>query len=84
LIFLTVLTTTISFADLPGQLHIVAGLFIGLCKASLVILFFMHALSSSRVTWIVIAIAAFWLGLLVVLTLTDYASRGMVPYMPGH
>ncbi|TMQ35631.1 MAG: hypothetical protein E6K70_01165 [Planctomycetota bacterium] len=62
----------------------VAGLIIGLCKASLVVLFFMHALVSSRLTWIVIAVSGFWLGLLLVLTLCDYLTRGMVPFMPGH
>jgi hypothetical protein len=44
----------------------------------------MHLLLSDRVTWLVVAIAGFWLGILLVLTLTDYFSRGLVPYMPGH
>ena len=44
----------------------------------------MHALISNRVTWLVILIACFWLGLLMVLGLTDYFSRGLVPLMPGH
>ena len=44
----------------------------------------MHVLISPRVTWIVIAVACFWLGLLLVLRLTDYVSRGMIPFMPGH
>jgi len=84
LVLLTILTVSISFVPLVGVWHIVVGLAIGLCKASLVILFFMHVLISSRLTWIVIAIACFWLGILLVLTLTDYFSRGMVPYMEGH
>jgi cytochrome c oxidase subunit 4 len=65
-------------------MHIVAGLIIAVCKASLVVLFFMHALISPRLTWLVILVACFWLGLLFVLTLSDYFSRGMVPFMPGH
>ena len=84
LILLTVLTVAVSFAHLEGVWHVVCGLAIALCKASLVVLFFMHALISSRVTWIVIAVACFWLGVLLVLGLTDYFSRGMVPFMPGH
>jgi hypothetical protein len=44
----------------------------------------MHVLISPRLTWIVIAVTAFWLGILVVLTLTDYFNREMVPYMFGH
>jgi caa(3)-type oxidase subunit IV len=74
----------ISFLPLPGILHIVFGLSIGACKASLVVLFFMHALVSSRVTWAVIAAACFWMGILLVLTLGDYFTRGLVPFMPGH
>jgi cytochrome c oxidase subunit 4 len=84
LVLLTVITTTVSFIHLPGIWHIVIGLLIALCKASLVILFFMHALISSKVTWLVIVVASFWLGILLVLTLADYFSRGLVPFTPGH
>ncbi len=84
LIAFTVLTVAVSFIDLESPWHIVVGLLIGGCKASLVVLFFMHALISSRVTWLVILIACFWLGLLLVLGLTDTFSRGLVPLMPGH
>ncbi len=84
LILLTVLTVSISFIPMGGIWHIVVGLIIGLCKASLVVLFFMHVLLSDRVTWIVVAISCFWLGLLLVLTLCDYFTRGMIPFMPGH
>ena len=84
LILLTVLTVTVSWIDLPGVWHIIFGLLIGACKAALVVLFFMHAIVSSRVTWIVILIACFWLGILLVLGLTDYVSRGLLPFTPGH
>jgi cytochrome c oxidase subunit 4 len=84
LVLLTVLTVSVSFLPVAGVWHIVIGLAIGLIKASLVVLFFMHLLLSDRVTWLVVAIAGFWLGILLVLTLTDYFSRGLVPYMPGH
>ena len=84
LIVLTVLTVAVTFAPLPGLWHIVFGMLIAVCKASLVVLFFMHVLISPRLTWLVIAVACFWLGILLVLTLNDYFSRGMVPYMPGH
>jgi cytochrome c oxidase subunit 4 len=84
LILLTFLTLGVSFIPLPGVMHIVLGLIIALCKATLVVLFFMHALISTRLTWIVIIVASFWLGILLVLTFTDYFSRGMVPFTPGH
>jgi cytochrome c oxidase subunit 4 len=84
LILLTILTVGVSFIPITGTWHIVIGLTIAVCKALLVILFFMHVLISSRLTWIVIIVTCFWLGILLVLTLTDYFSRGMVPFAPGH
>lgn len=84
LILLTILTVGISFLEVAGVWHVVFGLTIAVCKASLVVLFFMHALISSRVTWLVIVISISWLCLLVGLTLCDYATRGMIPFMPGH
>jgi caa(3)-type oxidase subunit IV len=84
LIVFTVLTVTVSFFDLPGIWHVVLGLCIGAVKGALVVLFFMHALVSSRVTWIVISVSCFWLGLLLVLGMTDYFTRGLIPFMTGH
>jgi cytochrome c oxidase subunit 4 len=85
LVALTVLTAAVSFIPLHGPWHIVVGLAIGLCKASLVLLFFMHVLISGRLTWAVIAVACFWLGILLVLTLTDYFTRGAAGWLfPGH
>jgi len=84
LILLTLLTVSVSFIPLAGVWHTVVGLVIGLIKASLVVLFFMHALFSDRVTRLVIAISCFWVGLILTLTLCDYFTRGLVPFMPGH
>jgi cytochrome c oxidase subunit 4 len=84
LIVLTVLTVTVSFFELHGIWHVIAGLGIAAVKGALVVLFFMHAMVSSRVTWSVIAVACFWLGLLLVLGMTDYFTRGLVPFMTGH
>lgn len=84
LILLTFLTVGISFLHLEGKWHFILGLTIAVVKASLVVLFFMHALISSRLTWIVIVVTGFWVCILFGLTFTDFASRGMVPFMPGH
>lgn len=83
LVALTVLTTGVSFLPLSGAGHIVCGLIIAVCKASLVVLFFMHALHSPRLTWVVILAALFWLGIMLGLTYSDYFSRSLLPY-PGH
>jgi cytochrome c oxidase subunit 4 len=84
LILLTVLTVAVSFLELPGSLHLFLGLVIAACKATLVVLFFMHVLVSGRLTWMVLAVVCFWLAILFALTLGDYFTRGMVPHMPGH
>jgi cytochrome c oxidase subunit IV len=84
LVLLTFLTVRVSFLDVDGVWHIVIGLTIAVCKASLVLLFFMHALISSRLTWCVIIVCCFWLGILLVLTLSDYFSRNLIPFTPGH
>lgn len=84
LLLLTALTVGVSFLPLSGAGHIFCGVAIALVKASLVVLFFMHAIVSSRVNWVVIAAAIVWIVVLFSLTLADYATRGMVPYTPGH
>ena len=84
LVVLTFLTVGVSFLDIGGIWHIVIGLSIAVCKATLVILFFMHVLASSRLIWIVILVSGFWLGILLVLTLGDYFTRGMILFTPGH
>lgn len=85
LIAMTVLTAAMSFVEMGhAYWHVIVALAIATFKASLVVLIFMHAISSSRLTWIVIVVAIFWLGILFVLTLTDYFSRDLIPFMPGH
>jgi cytochrome c oxidase subunit 4 len=84
LLILTVATVGVSFIPLAGHWHIAAGLGIAVVKGGLVVLFFMHALHSPKLTWAIIAVALFWLSILAALTLCDYFTRGMVPDMPGH
>ncbi len=84
LILLTILTVGVSFIDLPGAWHLVLGMTIALCKGALVVLFFMHLMVSPRLTWLVASVTGFWLCILLVLTLTDYFRRNLVPFMPGH
>ena len=83
LILLTCLTVGASFLPLGGW-HLVIGLAIALSKATVVVLFFMHALVSPRVTRSVIVVTCFWLLILLGLTMTDYVTRGLIPFMPGH
>ena len=85
LVLLTLLTVGVSFVPASGALHLAAGMTIGLAKAALVVLFFMHAWGSPAPTKVVIAVSIFWLlAVLTTLTLVDYLSRGMIPNLPGH
>jgi cytochrome c oxidase subunit 4 len=84
LLALTCLTVGVSFFNLGTPAwHIVVGLIVAVSKASLVVLFFMHALHSNRLTWTVIAVAIFWVGFFLIMTLTDYSARGLFDF-PGH
>jgi len=79
LIALTVLTVGMSFVHL-GAWHGVLGLVIAVCKALLVILFFMHVLYSSRLTWLVLLASLLWLAILLALTLADFLTRSWLAY----
>jgi cytochrome c oxidase subunit 4 len=85
LLVLTAFTLGVSFLDIPARWHMAAGLSIAVLKASLVVLFFMHVIHSPAATRIVIVIAVFWLvAVLIALTMSDYATRGSIPFAPGH
>lgn len=57
------------------QFNIVIALGIATIKATLVVLYFMHARYSPRRTQLVIVCALFWLAILLALTLADYNTR---------
>jgi cytochrome c oxidase subunit IV len=85
LILLTCLTVGLSFVELTGTWHVIVGLSIGVCKASLVALFFMHLLDSRRTTWAVVIVSLFWVTIvLCALTFSDYTTRPAFPFVPGH
>ena len=81
LMVLTGVTVWVAFHNL-GPLNAVVALTIASFKATLVILYFMHARYSSKLTWLVIIAGFFWLGILLVLTMTDYVTRGL-PSLPS-
>ena len=71
LLALTAVTTAVAFVDL-GPLSTPVAFIIAICKAMLVLLFFMHVRHSTRLTWVVVGSSFFMLGVLFVLTLSDY------------
>jgi cytochrome c oxidase subunit 4 len=82
LVLLTLLTVGVSRLPL-GAWHTPAGLIIAGCKACLVVLFFMHLIHSTKLTWAVALSGLFWLMILVGLTMSDYLTRDWLG-VPGH
>ncbi len=74
LLIATGLTTWIAFQDL-GQWNLVVALAIAVCKASLVVLFFMHVKYNKGLSRIVLIAAVFWLGIMITFTLADELTR---------
>jgi cytochrome c oxidase subunit IV len=74
LLCLTLATAAVAYVNL-GPLNIVVALAIATTKATLVVLFFMHAKYSPKRTKLVIMAGIFWLTILLFMTLSDYASR---------
>jgi len=72
---MTAVTVIVAFVNLD-VLNFPVALTIAIFKATLVILFFMHAKYSSRLTKLVVSGAFFFLFVLLGLTMTDYMSRG--------
>ncbi len=71
---LTAATVTVNGFDF-GPLNLIVALGIAITKASLVVLYFMHARYSPRLTGVVIAASLAFFVILVFLTFTDYVSR---------
>jgi cytochrome c oxidase subunit 4 len=71
---LTVLTVEVTGHDF-GPFNLIVALGIAITKASLVVLYFMHARYSPKLTGVVIASSIAFFVILVFLTLTDYLSR---------
>jgi cytochrome c oxidase subunit 4 len=79
LIALTLVTVFVSFLEL-GAWHTTVGVLIGGVKASLVGLFFMHLLHSSKASWLAVLAGLFWMAILMALTLSDYLTRQVLTY----
>jgi cytochrome c oxidase subunit IV len=78
----TALTVAASFVDFGGRLNsanVLVAMSIAVSKGLLVVLFFMHVRYSARLIWVFVAAGAFWLALLIGLTLSDFLTRGWLP-----
>jgi len=81
LLVLTAATTLVAFVDL-GAFSVVVALAIAVCKMLLVALFFMHVRHSTKLTKLVVLGGLLWLVILLMLTLSDFTTRGWLG-VPG-
>lgn len=75
LLILLGLTVGVAYLDL-GIWSIILAVTIATVKALLVILYFMHARYSTRLIWLFAGMGFAWLGIMMVLIMSDYLSRG--------
>jgi len=75
----TALTIFAAFHDFPWRLNTVIALTIASIKATLVVLYFMHVRYSTRLVWVILVAALFWMGILFALTFSDYFTRDWIP-----
>ncbi len=82
----TALTVLAAFQDfsfhLSGRevnLNTIIALTIAVTKATFVVRYFMHVRYSSRLVWVVVTSALFWLAILFALTFSDYWTRDWLP-----
>ena len=75
-ILLVLLLATIGVAYVHlGWLQTPMALFIAVLKALLIMMFFMHLSRAKPLIVLTAAVGFFWLGILFVLTLSDYLTR---------
>jgi cytochrome c oxidase subunit 4 len=74
LLIFTGVTVGVAYLNL-GTFSIVVALCIATIKSLLVVLFFMEVRFSQRMTQIVVVSGVVWLLIMLLLTVTDYASR---------
>ena len=75
----TGLTVLAAYRDFPGPLNAIVAMTIAVVKATFVILYFMHVRYSSRLIWLVLGAALFWLTIMFALTISDYSTRSWLP-----
>jgi cytochrome c oxidase subunit 4 len=77
LLLLVLLAVTIAVAYIPlGRFNWVAAMTISAAKTALIASCFMNLRSSHRLVWIAACAGCFWLALLMILSLTDFWTRG--------
>jgi cytochrome c oxidase subunit IV len=71
----TALTVWAAFVDFPYGLNTLIAMTIAVTKATFVVLYFMHVRYSTRLVWVIVGSALFWMAILFSFTLADYVTR---------
>ena len=79
----TTLTVVAAFIDFPWRLNTIVALTIATVKATFVVLYFMHVRYSTRLVWVIVIAAFFWMAILFAFTLADYFTRGWLSTQSG-
>jgi cytochrome c oxidase subunit IV len=74
LLMFTAITVAVAYLNL-GAFSVVVALVIATIKSLLVVLFFMEARYSHAITKVVMIAGIFWLMIMLLLSLSDFASR---------
>ncbi len=82
LMVFTGVTVWVANYDL-GRWNAIVALSIAVFKATLVVLYFMHVRYSSKLTWVFVGAGIIWLIILFAFTLSDFLTRGWVPFATG-
>ena len=69
------LTIAAAYINL-GPLNTTVALAISLMKGALIVLFFMHLRYAKPLLWVFVGAGFFWLGIMFVLAMSDYMTRG--------
>ena len=75
----TTLTVLAAFQDFPWYFNTIVAMTIAVTKATFVVLYFMHVRYSTRLVWVIVAAALFWMVILFALTFSDYSTRSWIP-----
>jgi cytochrome c oxidase subunit IV len=81
LLALTLLTTLLAYINM-GPFSIAIAILIAAVQASVIVSFFMQALYESALVRVVTAGGIVWFLIMLTLVLTDYITRGWLPF-PG-
>jgi len=79
----TALTVMAAYIDFPWQFNTIVAMTIAVTKATFVVLYFMHVRYSTRLVWVIIGAALFWMAILFALTLSDFYTRPWLSTQTG-